>query len=137
MALERANPLPEGIYWVDVFSKDFESFRAWLSYHDDKVRVISTQSFPMSGMMGTPARDWYLFKVLEPVTWEGPGYPDIAESEELTSEETGERPAPPKEPVERLEEVLEIPVKVGGTILFGGAAAVAVYFLVKAATKGK
>lgn len=136
MAIQRQiDPLPPGCYWVDVFSKDFDTFRAWLLENTGKVRVIKTESFPMSGMMGTPARDWYLFDVLEPVKWEGPGFPDFAKSKELTSEDTADRPPPPKDPIEKLEDVLEIPAKVGGTILFGGAAAVAVYFLLQAASK--
>lgn len=96
MAVERANPLPRGVYWVDVIEKDFASFNAWLASAEDAVRVVKTThtdatSFPYS----EPAREWILFEVREPVEWLGPGLPTIASKGENTNQDdTVQRPPP-------------------------------------------
>lgn len=123
MALERRNPLPIGTYWVDVFADDIDAFRAWIVKNKDLVRVIRTESHAESewhSFGSYPARDWYLFDVIEPVKWEGPGYPDIAKSRKLTSDDTVKRPPPTKGPIEQLEEAAGA-AKTGGAIVIGGA----------------
>lgn len=87
--LQRQNPLPPGRYWIDVFEKDAAAFRAWLE-RSPGVRVQTTQHFDES-----PARDWYLFDVTAPTSWEGPGLPTIATADVKSSEDTVQRPPPP------------------------------------------
>jgi hypothetical protein len=123
MALERRNPLPVGVYWIDIFEADMGPFRDWIAKNKGTVRVISTESFEESSWhdFGSyPARDWYLFEVTSPVAWEGPGFPTIAKSKTLTASDTSQRPPPPKGPVEQLEEAAGA-AKTGGAIIIGGA----------------
>lgn len=113
MALERRNPLPRGRYWVDVFdlvsthpATDGENmqaaFRNWLARNADTVRVESTQSFDTE-----PARDFYIFRVLDPVSWEGPGFPEIATDGVQSSADTTQRPDPEQDPLVSLQESLD------------------------------
>lgn len=144
MTLERRNPLPVGIYWADIFEPDMPAFREWLTKNKKDVGVIRTQSFGRIAKSGLTtetwkAHDWYLFQVIEPVHWEGPGFPDIAESKELTAEETVQRPPPARGPIETLEEtIIEAPEAaakiVTGAVVIGGVG-LALYFL--ATRKGK
>lgn len=140
MTVERQiDPLPVGCYWVDVFEKDFETFRSWLSYNDDSVRVVRTESFEggWQAFENLPARDWYLFEVLKPVKWEGPGFPDIAPSKEMTSEDTVDRPDPPKGAIESLEEtIIEAPKKAAAVVV-AGFLGLGLYVLIKATSTGK
>ena len=128
MALERKNPLPLGVYWIDIFSKDMKSFRAWIAKNKGKVRVLKTESFPMSGTWNYPARDWYLFETTAPVAWEGPGFPDIAKNRKLIASDTSVRPPPPKGPVEQLEEAVGT-AKTGAAVLIGSALALGALIL--------
>lgn len=77
MAVERANPLPVGWYWVAVPPDGHPTepmtvgpFGEWLT--SDGVRLA--QSSAISGTDWT----WYLFEVTKPVNWQGPGYPEKA-----------------------------------------------------------
>lgn len=91
--LERKNPLPIGRYWVDVFEKQFAAFDAWLEKNRDKTDVITQENFEGGGLPfdrknDFPPRRWYLFEVLEPVRWEGPGLPTIATPNVKNSQDT-------------------------------------------------
>lgn len=101
-ALERHNPLPIGKYWVDVFEQDSANFYDWLAANKGAVQVTSTESFPSNG--GGPAREWYLFKVSAPVSWNGPGFPTIAEPNVQSSSDTSQRPDPEKDPLDKLDD---------------------------------
>lgn len=91
MAVERQNPLPKGVYWVDVFADKQPAFRAWLKRHRGKVKVVKAVSYKPTGSY--PARDWLLFEVTRPVPWEGPGFPTVSErGVDLEADETAERP---------------------------------------------
>lgn len=102
MALERRNPLPKGLYWQDIFSKDQEAFDRWLT----NARLFKAVEVVRSETIASePRRTWVLFRVLDPIRWDGPGFPTIAESEDLTAADTGQKPDVPQGP--NLEDVLE------------------------------
>lgn len=98
-AIERANPLPAGRYWVDVFTPQEAAFQAWLQKNKSNVAVTTTESFdPIDSY---PGRVWRLFEVNAPVSWEGPGFPTIAGANVQTSGDTVQRPDPQKDPLDR------------------------------------
>jgi hypothetical protein len=122
MALERRNPLPVGLYWQDVFDKDHDAFEDWLKRNHATVTSIRNEHFDAQSEAemgvptgGLPGRDWYLFQVTAPTKWEGPGFPTKTTDANLTSEDTVQRPDPPKPP----EDVIEKVVKIGGLAVFG------------------
>lgn len=122
-AVERANPLPVGVYWVDVFEDDWEAFSDWLKRNRDGLFVVRVQQFEriaQSGGLTTeawPARRWYLFKVTQgdSVMWEGPGFPTIARDEQIRSEDTQEIP----EEYYEVDIVPEFAKKIGSGALTG------------------
>jgi hypothetical protein len=136
MAMMRTNPLPIGDYWVDVFAKDWTTFRAWLEKNKATLQVKSTESTSVDGTekdaQGDPARDWYLFHVSAPTKWEGPGYPTIATPDVKSSADTVQRPAPELDPLQKLEKGVSDLGAVGGTVgkVVMGAAVVGVLGLV-------
>lgn len=68
----RENPLPPGWYWQDISqSKDEPAWGNWLKKNAGKVKRRTTS--------GSKDLVWTLIEVLEPVTWEGPGYPTVAD----------------------------------------------------------
>jgi hypothetical protein len=118
MAIERRNPLPKGKYWVDIIDTPKVPgarlyFTAWLARNRGKVKVIKKEEF--GALITGKARDWYLFEVLEPVTWEtdkGFGLPSQVMSFEnpnapvvTSSADTATRPEPPAGPLEQLNEL--------------------------------
>jgi hypothetical protein len=118
MAIERRNPVPKGRYWVDIIdTKSYPGarlfFHAWLARNRGKVEVVKKESF--GALITGAARDWYLFDVKIPVTWEkgqGFGLPTIVKSAEnptapvvTTSADTGTRPPPPPSLSEQLSDM--------------------------------
>jgi hypothetical protein len=101
-AVERANPLPAGRYWVDVFAPDAEAFGAWLSANRATVRIRTTEHYD-----STPPRDWYLFEVTAPTSWQGPGLPTIAASNVTSSSDTAVRPDPVPSLATQVEQQVE------------------------------
>lgn len=101
MAIERANPLPIGRYWVDVFEPDRAAFLNWIDANAGKLNILVKQYYMQNA--GGPARNWFLFDVLQPVDWEGPGFPTIATEEVHTSEDTAQKPPPPPSLTEELD----------------------------------
>jgi len=104
--VERANPLPIGKYWVDVFDKDAPSFQGWLDSNKNAIHVDATQTFPAVTHWfepDEPGRTWYLFSVKNPVQWEGPGLPTIATKEVQVSGDTVQRPAAPEDPLDQIQ----------------------------------
>jgi hypothetical protein len=81
MALERANPLPPGRYWVDLSPDDKLAFNVWLTQNRGAVAVRAASRDDSSGW------EWVLFEVTAPAMafWNGPGYPTIAAAD-VTSE---------------------------------------------------
>jgi len=97
MALERRNPLPPGLYWVDVHGDDkIHAFNKWVKQDSIRVRKVRATEDPTGQW---PSGNWYLFEVLAPTQWDGPGLPTIAENLDLEAEDTVQRPAP-EEPLE-------------------------------------
>lgn len=91
-AVQRANPLPAGRYWVDVFETDSPDFSSWLGANRSTVSIVSTEHFDANA--GGPARDWVLFQVSAPTPWNGPGFPTIADASVTSSSDTAQRPPP-------------------------------------------
>lgn len=129
MALQRQNPLPPDIYWVDVTEKDFEPFESWLESNSLTVHVRTVEETPRkqvtpgaSGPIGYaeywPATRWYLFEVKAPTPWNGPGFPNIAGA--VTSkDETVDQPEP-MTPGDVLEEVTPDLSSPAGTLIKAG-----------------
>lgn len=102
MPLQRkTNPLPRGLYWQDIFAKDEAAFNKWLANAQlfKAVQVVRSEHTESD-----PPRTWVLFRVLDPIRWDGPGFPTIAEREDLTAADTGQKPDVPPGP--NLEDVL-------------------------------
>jgi hypothetical protein len=100
--VERANPLPVGKYWVDVFAPKEAAFQDWLARNKGNVVVTTTESFDAIG--DYPARVWRLFEVRKtPVMWEGPGLPNVATPDIKSSADTGQRPPPEKDPLDQID----------------------------------
>lgn len=95
MALERRDPVPPGIYWLDVPQARVGEFNAWASARDVVVRRSVEK--PNSD---EPVLTWYLFEVLQPTPWVNIGLPTIAEQGgETTYEDTSQRPEPEPDPL--------------------------------------
>jgi hypothetical protein len=126
-AVERANPLPPGKYWVDVFTPQEAAFQDWLHRNKANVIVTTTESFDPT-MDGSPGRVWRLFEVGTPVTWEGPGLPTIADPGVKSSEDTAQRPSPEKDPLDKLSDYGTDVAKTAKAVLWvvGGVVAVVV-----------
>ena len=94
MAIQRANPLPVGAYWIDVFEPKAAALTKWLAASKGKIAVRTTQHFEADA--GGPARDFIAFEVKTPVPFPSAelGYPTIASKPDITSEETVQRPPP-------------------------------------------
>lgn len=104
-ALERRNPVPPGKYWFDTFETiepNEAFFQDWLRRNKGNVAVLTTETFPENA--GGPARTWRLFEVRAPVNWEPKGFPTIAAPGTETSEDTGQRPDPEMDPIDKLTE---------------------------------
>lgn len=103
----RANPLPPGIYWVDAFGADLAPFTLWTA--QESVRVLKTRAY------SDPEGSWFLFEVLEPTEWNGPGFPTES-SEETEHEDTVQRPDP-----ETVGDILDTGgVSIGTKVVAGG-----------------
>lgn len=92
----RANPLPVGRYWQDFFGDSRDKFATWLLQNSASVQAETTQSFdPTSDF---PAHDFYIFNVKAPVPWDAVtfGFPTIADATVKSSDDTVQRPPPPK-----------------------------------------
>ena len=100
MSLERRNPVPKGLYWIDVFDPNREAFAEWRAKNAGSVKVRVVESFGPSpsplkafakeawvfapaGPVGLAiaavaratddsgvSRDWVLFEVLSPVQFD-------------------------------------------------------------------
>jgi len=134
--IERRSPLPEGLYWVDVFGLNIPKAEAWFSaFKDLGVKVAATQSFPNTTVDST--RNWYLFSykptMSVPVVWDSSlGFPTVADASIKSSEDTVSRPDLPLDPLDELSNwVNSVEARVGGSLgsiativpfaMFGGA----------------
>jgi hypothetical protein len=120
VAIERRNPVPKGRYWVDIIDTRTNPaarlyFSSWLLRNSKKVKVVKVENY--GALYSGANRDWYLFDVLDPVTWEtgkGFGLPTIVQSPENPNapvvtkpEDTATKPPPPAGPLEQLETMFE------------------------------
>lgn len=116
MSLERRNPLPPGFYWQDVFADKLAAFQDWLRRNASTVKVTKTvhrQETPRLDDAGVityadkyPSSDWFLFQVLSPTNWEGPGFPTISTAS-TNADDTSQRPDPPPSTVDALDDTLK------------------------------
>lgn len=73
MALERRNPLPVGLYAIDVLKKNEPAFLQWRTDNKAVAKIRKTSTDAESGIV------WVLFQTLGPTTkWPNIGFPDIA-----------------------------------------------------------
>lgn len=141
-ALERRNPLPAGRYWIDVFQPDSAAWQAWLVSNAQNVKIEETEHFAEVDQF--PDRDFFIFKVLTPVTWQGPGFPSIADATIKSSTDTRDRPDPTKDPtdvgadlVESLLHPSPTTVAVGTVIFLIAGGGLALYVINRATSTGK
>ena len=133
MALERRNPLPSGLYWLDVFGDNRAKFEAWRKLNASLVRVVASESFDSE-----PPRDWVKLEVLSPAPWDAKtfGFPTIIKPGEPvnSSGDTVQRPPPEKDPLDSLGDALsgESFSKLAGFVIAG----VALVFAVNAVVSG-
>lgn len=96
MALEKRNPVPPGVYWIDVWGDNRAKFLEWTAL--PTIQVRKTRSY--EAIDDWPARDWLLFEVVTPTAWpnlKGIGFPTIApKGLQTEAEDTAQRPDPPK-----------------------------------------
>lgn len=106
--LEKADPLPPGRYWLDVYNTDV--WAQWVNSHAKPivepelgvslpatVIIVKTAHFPADEANGYPAGDWVLFDVVAPTPWgvaKDLGWPDIATPDIHGPEDTVQRPPP-------------------------------------------
>jgi hypothetical protein len=97
MTIERRNPLPAGTYWIDVFAPKLADWTAWTTLNRGKVKVTTSEHFDANA--GGPARDFQAFTVLTPTPFPNVqlGYPTIASGPNITSDDTVQKPPPPKD----------------------------------------
>lgn len=143
MALERRNPLPPGVYWVDIIrDKRAPLFVQWLKDNSDIVKVRKTVDDLgdawLAAAGGSPPPVWFLFEVLpgRPLIWHAPqwGFPNIAEKGTQTDKsDTVSRPEPEKDPLDQLAEQLPSASTVGTSMkwLLYGAVAAGVWYVFK------
>lgn len=124
--LERRNPLPVAKYWKDIFEADAEAFGAWLRDNQETVKVRTTEHID-----GDPPRDWILFEVTSPTMWDGPGYPDVAAPDVHSSADTVQRPAPEKDPLDKLDAKDPLGLKSAVPWIVAGVAVVATIAVLK------
>lgn len=102
----RIDPLPPGLYWVDVFTPapgpsggNISDFMGWLGEHADAVEPINAATIPpelSTGTIGDRAHLWMLFETSKPVPFYvvrngkrlGFGFPTITERRDLKEEDT-------------------------------------------------
>lgn len=118
---EKREPLPVGLYWIDVFGTGkIQLFQAWLSIHADTVKVRTTEVYDNSGtaspwgdIFDIPLIDnppngvWTLFEVLQPTTWAlapSLGWPQTADNSIKSSGDTIQSPPPPKSVFDEIAE---------------------------------
>ena len=55
VTLERRNPLPAGLYWIDTLGANRDAFQDWRSVHAAVVKVRASEDFPDP----KPGRTWH------------------------------------------------------------------------------
>ncbi len=122
-ALQRANPLPPGRYWQDIFAKQANAWNAWLAQalKSGAVTIEKVEHFnrdplhdgswlpngPTGELEVIGDRTWVLFNVVRPVDWPATklGFPTIADATVQQSSDTVLNPPGPT-PADEIKEVL-------------------------------
>ena len=97
MAVERANPLPRGRYWVNASGDAaIDQLDKWMADNNATVHPVKSEFDPGApGPFTNPVPvQWVLFDVMEPTTWNGPGLPEIATVNVQSQADTVQRPEP-------------------------------------------
>lgn len=151
MPLERKSPIPAGRYWLNVKTPGLDggaqrtAFYSWVSRQngdlaqspDRPVQIVHAEDGPSDGM------DFYIFKVLRPVPrWPdntGLGLPDIAGPHIRSSDDTVQRPDPPKDLTDRIDDVVNsaqdsVTSSFGPLVMFA-AVGLSLYLFVKVVKK--
>ncbi len=106
-ALERNNPIPAGIYSVDLPNDKVQVFRDWQQGRS-AVKVLKTND--------NGSFSWILFSVSVPTIWaQGIGFPDHAQA-------TDERPQafiPEKDTLDKIADAVSIPGVASGIYVLG------------------
>lgn len=115
MPLERRNPLPPGVYHIDVMGKNLPAFIAWRSSHKDAVKVRKTQEDESSKIA------WILFEVTRGVDWDSKafGFPNVAERGLSTDRVPSFEPT--KDVLDQLADALPKPADLRWLVWGGGA----------------
>ncbi len=87
--LERANPLPPGIYWTDLIGPEqITLFAAWVTSHTPFVQILNHEVFGPLGWTECPitqdcgdGRAWVKFQVVIATEWDSKamGFPTVIE----------------------------------------------------------
>lgn len=136
--LEKANPLPPGSYWLDVFDTGghIETWHQWVNAAGSAVKVVTTEVYEADESEGYPARTWVQFDVSAPVPWnrganaQSPslaidlGWPNVEKVTPKTSDDTVEKPKAGS-PLDILKEsggpdLGWVKWAVGGAVILGG-----------------
>lgn len=119
MPLERSNPLPAGRYWLNVGPSDTAAFDAWLGDYEalGSIRVENTSQLDGGW-------NFVLFSVIQPVPWNGPGFPDIADDSVKTYADTITSP-----PIAGPQSVLESVENMARNVAWGAFGLLALYVL--------
>jgi len=125
MALVRTNPLPVGVYWQDIYpGTDQPAWTNWLARNKGKVAVRKTTMHDQEVDSSRGRGTWYLFEVKSPVTWEGPGFPTIAEQGLKMGPQDAYSAPPP--PPNLIDELAKDPLGKFTSVLWGLGAIVGV-----------
>ncbi len=142
MTLERRNPIPPGIYQLDVVRKNLAAFLEWRKDNRDAVKVRKTEDNlgnVADVATGAPSGFipvWFLFEVsnLRPVFWEATkfGFPSTAPQGLSTNRVPGFEPE--KDALDQIADALPRPETTIRLVVWGGAALLA--FLIYRELKG-
>lgn len=106
MAVVRSNPVPPGVYWVDLFRPSdsqpdrpdqLATFDAWRRANADRVKVITTEEFE-EPMGGGPLRTFVILRVAATPTdypFRELGFLNPAHADVQSSDDTVSKPEPP------------------------------------------
>lgn len=142
MSTVRVNPLPLGVYWLDVFSPSPARpeiangeipLADWLTMNPFAVKVTRREAFTDGALTNSPFRFFYVFQVLKPPSnfpFEKLGFPTIVKlgapdaipaGTTITSAETVQK-SPPEDALESLQTALDSLGSAGKWVAVGLAA---------------
>jgi hypothetical protein len=108
--LERRRPLPAGRYWADLIEGKRAFFDVWAQQYGTAGVLHGEVSEHFEPTGSEPARDFVIFTTTEETVWPDAdmGFaPSIAGPEIRSSSDTVQRPAPEKDPIDKLTDIAE------------------------------